>query len=192
MMQYGVPISFCLNDTNSAPTCISKFLMKVHHMYRILSSKRQSPCKHPHPFLMILWFTHICVTHTNGCVRKRPPQFLLARQFQAPMGAYSREYGTHINPIQKLVTDLVLKQIHVSWPSEHHACCYMLRYKHQRMPIIANALLTWKTNTRYFVKPFPNHTCPIRQSLNFQILPKTWILYQMHNIYAFRGKRVNC
>ncbi len=114
MLRYGVPISFCLSDRNSVPTCISKFLMKVHHMYCILWSKRHLCVSAHPPLLMILWFMYISVTRTNGCLCKHPPPFLLTCQFQAPMGAYSREYGTHINPIQKLITDLILKQIHVS------------------------------------------------------------------------------
>ncbi len=32
----------------------------------ILSSKHLSPCKRPPPFLMILWFTYVCVIHTDG------------------------------------------------------------------------------------------------------------------------------
>ncbi len=64
----------------------------------ILSSKRPSPCKHPPPLLMILWFTYTrtCkrVIHTNDRLCQHPPPFL-ACQFQAPMSTYSREYGTH-------------------------------------------------------------------------------------------------
>ncbi len=37
------------------------------HLYCILSHKRPSPWKRPPPpVLMTLWFTYICVMHTNG------------------------------------------------------------------------------------------------------------------------------
>ncbi len=52
----------------------------------ILSSKRP-------PFLMILYglrIPGICVIHTNGLSAHHP---FFGHQFQAPMGAYSREYN---------------------------------------------------------------------------------------------------
>ncbi len=90
--------------------------------YRILSSKRPSPCKRPPwPYGVI---------HIMTCLCKHPPQFL-ARQFQVPMGAYSREYSTtntyhtiHVAIVtinfyhwESDITSLVIAMI----PLQHHS-----------------------------------------------------------------------
>ncbi len=57
------------------------------HVYRILPSKRPSPCKRPPPFFddpmvrVYMRYTYKLLLHVNA-----HPCFL-AREFQAPMGA---------------------------------------------------------------------------------------------------------
>ncbi len=59
--------------------------------YCILSSKRPSPCKHPPPFDDPMVDVYMRYAYKwLVCVSAHPR--VLARQFQASMGAYSREY----------------------------------------------------------------------------------------------------
>ncbi len=70
---------------------------------------------HPH-FSMILWFTYtctcICVRRTNGF--KHPPPFF-GQQFQAPIGAYSREYCMCMSLRNTNSHCLQLCRLHGAW-----------------------------------------------------------------------------
>ncbi len=64
------------------------------HTYLILPSKRPSPCKRPPP---IFDDPMVCVymRYTyKWLLRVNTHPYFLAREFQAPMGAYSGDYGT--------------------------------------------------------------------------------------------------
>ncbi len=80
-------------------TCTHTYMYMYIHVcnYRILSSKLPSPCKHPPPLFddpMVHEYMYALYIQI-ACLCKRPPPFF-GCQFQAPMGAYSREYGTCI------------------------------------------------------------------------------------------------